>query len=64
MIEAIIYIFVFLAGIAIGGFGALKCVKFGIRASYEIRNGTVGLVKDDADAEIKMLEKRDKDLKK
>jgi hypothetical protein len=51
----------FLAGLIIGGFGALKCVKFGIRASYEIRTGNQGLFEsDEADAELAMLDEKEK----
>jgi hypothetical protein len=62
IIFTVILVLVFIAGISIGGLGALKCVKFGVRASYEIRNGNQGLTKDeeDVDAEIDMLDKKEK----
>jgi len=52
---------VLLIGLAIGGLYALMCVKFGIRASYEIRSGNQGLFEsDEAEAELAMLDERDK----
>lgn len=62
IIFTVILVLVFIAGILIGGLGALKCVKFGVRASYEIRNGNQGLTRDEdnADAEIDMLDEKEK----
>lgn len=52
----------FIAGIFIGAIGALKCVKFGIRAAYEARSGNQGLFpdKDNVDAEFEMLDEKEK----
>lgn len=54
-----ITILAFGTGVIVGGICALKCVKFGVRASYEIRNGNQGLSDDSdgVDAELEMIDK-------
>jgi len=61
---AIGYIPVFVAGVLIGGIGALRCVRFGICAAYEAREGSTGLdIDHDASLEVAAVAEREKELK-
>jgi len=62
IIITISFVLAFVAGILVGSIGALMCVKFGIRASYEIRNGNQGLFeeKDNVQAELDMIDEKEK----
>ena len=55
----------FVAGLLAGGIGTILCVRFGIRAAYEVRKGNQGLFKDkeDADAEFDILDEKEKEKK-
>ena len=61
IIITITFVLIFITGVLIGGICALMCVKFGIRASYEVRNGNQGLFEeqDNIQAELDMLDKKD-----
>lgn len=58
----ITFVLIFTAGVLLGGIFALMCVKFGIRAGYEVRNGNRGLFeeRDNIQAELDMLDERGK----
>lgn len=62
-VETILTIVGFLAtlltGIVLGGIAALRCVRFGIKAAFEVRNGGEGFSGDGVDAELEMVDTRE-----